>query len=267
MGEERLREIGEELRRLRTAAGLSGVGLASRAGVPQPSVSRVEMGRRVSDPGVVVRLFSALELGPAETERLAGLVREAYAETAARRADAGVSFRPGSGVQLAREARTVRAFEAIVVPRLLWTAEYAAAAGSSSVDHGFEWTAALDDEERRFVFVVAEGVLRTWPGSGDCMAGQLAHLAQVSVRRNVRLGVVPHEIAPQVPLHGFTLYDDAAVTVQTFTRELTLTDSREVRAYVEIFDSFEQAALFGPRARDLVEKAARDVRETLDSIH
>jgi transcriptional regulator with XRE-family HTH domain len=42
---ERLREIGQELRRLRLAAGLSGVGLASRAGVPQSTVSRVETGR------------------------------------------------------------------------------------------------------------------------------------------------------------------------------------------------------------------------------
>ncbi|TMR25542.1 helix-turn-helix domain-containing protein, partial [Actinomadura geliboluensis] len=88
MGAERLQEIGRELRRLRTAAGLSGVGLAARAGVPQPTVSRVETGRRVADPEVVARLVGALDVGPAEAERLLGLVREAYAETS-RRVDAG----------------------------------------------------------------------------------------------------------------------------------------------------------------------------------
>jgi transcriptional regulator with XRE-family HTH domain len=262
MGEQRLREIGQELRRLRLAAGLSGVGLASRAGVPQPTVSRVETGRRVSDPDVAVRLFLALELEPAEAERLADLVREAYAETAARRVDAGVSYRPGTSIELAREAQTVRAFEAMVVPRLLWTPEYAAELGDESGR-----TAALDDEGRRLVFVVAEAALRTWPGSGDSMLGQLAYLAETSGRHDVRLGVVPGGIVPRAPLHGFTLYDDVAVTVATFTREMTLTDPDEVRAYAEIFDSFDRAAVFGSRARGLVEKAAQDLRDILNPIH
>ncbi|WP_433466727.1 Scr1 family TA system antitoxin-like transcriptional regulator [Spirillospora sp. CA-128828] len=262
MGEERLREIGRELRRLRTAAGLSGVGLASRAGVPQPTVSRVETGRRVSDPDVVARLFRALELGPGEVERLAGLVRDAYAETAPRRSDAGVSFRTAASVELARGARSVRAFEAMVVPRLLWTAEYAAAAGA-----GDSAGPSLEGDGRRFSFVVSEAALRTWPGSGECMAGQFAHLLAVSGLEGVRLGVVPREIAPRVPLHGFTVYDDAAVTVETFTREMTLTDADEVRAYVEIFEGFERAAVFGDSARALVEDAARDLRETLGFIH
>lgn len=262
MGEERLREIGEELRRLRVAAGLSGVRLASRAGVPQPTVSRVETGRRVSDPEVVARLFRALELDGAEVERLVGLVREAYALTAPRRSDAGVSFRAGAGVELARGARWVRAFEAVVVPRLLWTAEYAAAAGAG------DWAGpSLEGEGRRFCFVVAEAGLRTWPGSGECMPGQLAHLLEVSRLEGVRLGVVPAHVTPRVPLHGFTVFDEAAVTVETFTREITLTGVDEVRAYGEIFEGFERAAVFGDAARALVEDAAREVRETLGFIH
>jgi hypothetical protein len=59
MGDDRLPEIGGELRRLRLGAGLSGVELARRAGVAQATVSRVETGRRVSDAGVVSRLAPA----------------------------------------------------------------------------------------------------------------------------------------------------------------------------------------------------------------
>ncbi|WP_182708604.1 helix-turn-helix domain-containing protein [Thermomonospora cellulosilytica] len=76
MGDERLAEVGRQLRRLRVAAGLSGAGLARRAGVPQPTVSRVETGWRVADAEVVVRLLRALGLEAGEFERLAGLVRE-----------------------------------------------------------------------------------------------------------------------------------------------------------------------------------------------
>ncbi|WP_339155520.1 Scr1 family TA system antitoxin-like transcriptional regulator [Actinomadura luteofluorescens] len=261
MGAERLQEIGRELRRLRTSAGLSGVGLAARAGVPQPTVSRVETGRRVSDPEVVARLVGALEVGPAEAERLLGLVREAYAETS-RRVDAGVSFRSGVGAELLAGARVVRAFEPVVMPRLLWTAEYAAAIGAAVAS-----VSVLDDEGGRFVVLMAEAVLRTWPGSGECMAGQLAHLVEVSGRANVRLGIVPGAGLSRVPLHGFSVYDDAAVSVETFTRELTLTDEDEVRAYVEIFEGFERAAVFGDEARALVDRAADDLRQVLRSIH
>lgn len=156
----------------------------------------------------------------------------------------------------------MRAFEAVVVPRLLWTADYAAEVGA--VVGG---SAVLEDEGRRFVVVVAEAALRTWPGAGECMAGQLARLVEVSGLANVRFGVVPGAGVPRVPLHGFSVYDDAAVSVETFTRELTLTDADEVRAYVEIFEGFERAAVFGDEARRLVERAGRDLQKVLSSIH
>ncbi|GAA4078905.1 Scr1 family TA system antitoxin-like transcriptional regulator [Actinomadura miaoliensis] len=268
MGEERLREIGRELRRLRTAAGLSGVGLASRAGVPQPTVSRVETGRRVSDPEVVLRLFAALELEGAEAERLAALVRDAYAETAARRVDAGVSFRPGAAVELARDVTAVRAFGALVMPGPLRTAEYVAECELPAGGAVTDWAAVLGDEGRRFTFVLGEAVLRTWPGAGACMAGQFAHVLAVAGWPNVRLGVVPGSAGgwPRMPLHGFTVFGEAAVTVETFTRELTLTDAAEVRRYSEIFERYERVAVFGDEARGLVERAAREVAEIIESI-
>jgi transcriptional regulator with XRE-family HTH domain len=102
MVEGGLDEIGQELRRLRLTAGLSGVEFATRAGVPQPTVSRVETGRRVSDAEVIVRLFGALGLEPADADRLASRVREAYAASVPRRADAGVSFRLVRGGRLRR---------------------------------------------------------------------------------------------------------------------------------------------------------------------
>ncbi|GLW63712.1 transcriptional regulator [Actinomadura rubrobrunea] len=268
MGEERLREIGRELRRLRTAAGLSGVRLAARAGVPQPTVSRVETGQRVSDPEVVLRLFAAFGLEGAEAERLAALVRDAYAETAARRVDAGASFRPGAAVELARSVAAVRVFGALVMPAPLRTAEYVAEAEVAAGGGAADWAALLGDEGRRFTFVVAEAVLRTWPGSGACMAGQFAHVLSVAERPNVRFGVVPGSAGawPLVPLHGFTVLGDAAVAVETFTRELTLTDTAEVHRYAEIFERYERLAVFGDEARGLVERAAREVEEITRSI-
>ncbi|MEU6036954.1 helix-turn-helix transcriptional regulator [Actinomadura sp. NPDC047616] len=260
MGEERLREIGRELRWRRAAAGLTDAEIASQAGVPEPTVSRVETGRRVSDPEAVLRLFAVLDMEAAEAGRLAALVQDAYAETAPRRMEAGVSFRPGAAVDLGERATAVWGFGAFVVPGPLRTAEYVAQSALPIGGGGVDWAVVLADEGRRFTFVLAEAALRTRPGSGASFAGQLAHLLAVAERPNVRLGVVPGSADgwPRLPLHGFTVFGTLAVTVETFTRELTLTDAAEVRRYAEIFREYERAALFGDEARRMLGRAARD---------
>jgi hypothetical protein len=70
-----------------------------------------------------------------------------------------------------------------------------------------------------------------------------------------------------VPLHGFTLYDQAAVTLETFAHELTLTNEDDVRIYVRVFEGFQRAAVFGGGARALVERVMRDYEKVAHSIH
>ncbi|HCU92269.1 MAG TPA: XRE family transcriptional regulator [Actinobacteria bacterium] len=272
MGTDRLTELGGELRRLRTAAGLSGVRLAALAGVPQATVSRVETGNRVAGADVVIGLFAALGLEAGERDRLANLARAAYAGTAPRRVDAGVSFQPGARVRLEREARVVRSFESVIVPALLRTAEYRDAAGFPVDADGVGLAAPPDDSGRSFTFVLSESVLRTWPGSGECMPGQFAHLLAAAGRQGARLGVLPAALTgvpgrAVLPVHGFTLYDDSAVSVETFTRELTLTAEHDVRVYREVFGALERSAVFGREAREMVEHALLEYQKAPTSIH
>ncbi|GAA2729839.1 hypothetical protein GCM10010439_41450 [Actinocorallia aurantiaca] len=233
--------------------------------MPQPTVSRVEMGHRVTNAGVVVRLVEALGLAETESRRLVELVRQAYEEAAPRlrRADAGVSFRAGAAVELGAAAREVRGFGALTVPAELRTAEYAEAAR-------LEVRAlrpAAGGEGRRVEFVLSEAALRTWPGSGGCMVGQLEHLLRLGVGAEVSLGVLPLNAGRGVgPSHGFTVFDEAAVSVETFTRELTLSAADEVRAYLDVYEGIRGVAVFGEEARELMERARRDVEGTLRSI-
>jgi len=273
VGTDRLAEVGDELRRLRTAAGLSGVRLASLAGVPQATVSRVETGNRVAGPEVVIRLFAAMGLERIERDRLAALARAAYAEASPRRADAGVSFRPSARAKLERAAQVVRSFESVIVPALLRTAEYREAAGFSPTGAEAAGLAApLDDGGQSFTFVLSESVLWTWPGSGECMPGQFAYLLAVADRPDVRLGLLPSALATTaprsvLPVHGFTLYDESAVSVETFTRELTLTAEHDVRVYLEVFAGLERSAVFGADARAMVQRALREHWKLSNSIH
>lgn len=250
-----LRELGVLVRRHRADAGLSGAELARRAGVSQPSVWRVESGRRLSDVTTVERLASALMLDAGAERHLVELALAAYGTSARPRVDSGVSMIAGQLGRYLQGARMVRSLSSAAIPELLRTPEYAAAA-SADVLGGLDADGLLADAGRSFVFVVTEAALRTWPGTAD-MGIQLGRVLTVAGRPNVRLGVIPSDVAvPRVPLHGFMVLDERAVWVETLTCELTLTHVGDVAAYAACFAAFGDAAVFGQAARAVVERVA-----------
>ncbi len=257
---EVLRELGELVRRFRVEAGWSGAELARRAGVPQPSVSRAEAGRRLGDVAVVERMVAALGLDVTTAGQLVDLAHRAYAVPVRRRVDVGVSLVAAQVRRYSAGASRVRSFSSAVIPAQLRTPDYAEAMGNrGSASDGLVPAELLDDEGRSFVFVVTEGALRTWPGSVS-MGDQLARVAALSRRPNVQLGVIPWRVVmPGVPLHGFTIFDDEAVWVETFTAELTLTHAADIAAYADVFAAYEGVASYGERARVAVAGAAADI--------
>lgn len=247
--------LGQELGRLRKSVGQSGRTLAFLASVPQPTVSRVENGQRVRSVEVVERIISALPLGEDEAARLCSDARAAYAEEARPRIDSGFSLKPDSVRRLERTATVVRGFQSAVMPRLLRTVEYGQAGGMPRLNGSI----LLDDEGRSFRFVVTEGALRTWPGSAEVMPAQLDHLVRESERANVWLGVIPWSTPMHtMPPHGFTVYDETAVSVETFTAELTITDPNDVAAYRDAFTSLERIAVSGDEALAVLDTIRED---------
>lgn len=253
-----LGELGALVRRRRFDAELSGAELARRAGVSQPSVWRVESGRRLSDVAVVERIASALALDSAMERELVELARAAYGASARPRVDSGVSMITGQFGRYLAAARLVRSFSSAAIPELLRTASYSAAAGLRDVPSGSVADGLLTDESRSLVLVLTDAALRTWPGDAD-MGEQLSRVAALAERSNAGIGVIrPGTRLPRVPLHGFTIADDDAVHVETFTAELTLTNRDDVAAYAGCFAVFEQAAVFGEAAVDAITRAAAD---------
>jgi Domain of unknown function (DUF5753) len=234
--------------------------------VPQPSVSRAEAGRRLEDVAVVERLVSALALDVETASRLLELARKAYAAPVRSRVDAGVSVVAGHVRRYALAAHRVRSFSAATIPAFLRTPEYARAA-AENCGWGADWlslTDLVDDTARSFAFVVTEGALRTGPGSVS-MGDQLARVGALMTRANVRLGVIPWAAAvPRVPPHDFTIFDDDAVWVETFTAELTLTHAADLRRYAEAFTAFQRAAVYGHDARAVISRAAADIARVAD---
>jgi transcriptional regulator with XRE-family HTH domain len=263
-----LRELGVLVRRFRLEAGLSGAELARRAGVPQPSVSRAESGRRLADVAVVERLIFALGLDSEAASSLVAMAQQAYVEPATPRVDSGVSMVPGHYRRLAAGARQVRSFASAMIPIQLRTLEYmrAAAENRGQADDWHELARLLDDPDRSFTFVVTEGALRTWPGSVQ-VGDQLDRVLVVSERANVRLGVLPwRAVIPRLPLHDFTVFDAEAAWAETFTAELTVVRAGDVASCVAAFGAFERAAVYGDAARAVVELARADFTRIRQSL-
>ncbi|MEE2041737.1 helix-turn-helix transcriptional regulator [Nocardiopsis sp. CT-R113] len=264
MADRVLKDLGDVLRIARKNDRCSGAVLASRAGVTQPTVSRVENGQRVSGVEAVERLIAALPFSQEEAGRLTLMARGAYALAAEdKRVDAGVSLVPGAGRKLLTSASVVCGFQDAMVPALLRIPEYVSVdAGDlgSSADLG----KALADEGKTFRLVVTESSLRTWPGSGEFMPAQLEHLLAVAQLPNVSLGVIPWGVGlPVMPPHGFTVCDEAGVLVETFTAEMTLTGLKHVTAYREAFDALEAVAVTGEDFRRVVERVASDIQQII----
>ncbi|NRQ36298.1 helix-turn-helix transcriptional regulator [Nonomuraea sp. NN258] len=268
---DRLRALGELLRRLRREAGLTGKDLALRAQVAQPTISRIETGQLLPTPETVERLVEALALdaaGRAELEALLARLRDEVS-----RLRGGLAGREAADAARVRAARRVVSFQSAMIPALLQTGEYARLAlgigrdvdeddAAKAAAVRVEAQAVLFDSGREFSFVLTEGAVRTWPGSPALMMAQLDRLAQVSTLPHVGLGVVPWAVeAPGFPLHGFTIYDGAVSVVESLTGDLTMTRSEEIGAHGETFEAFAAAAVYGDALRDLLGQIGRDMQE------
>src|SRR6266702_5551120 len=119
-----LRELGVLVKRHRSDAGLSGAELARRAGVSQPSVWRVESGRRLSVVAAVERLASALMLDASAERRLVELAHADYGASARPRVDSGVSMIAGQVGRYHQAARLVRSFSPAAVPERVGAEPY-----------------------------------------------------------------------------------------------------------------------------------------------
>lgn len=274
---DRLRELGELLRRLRKDAGLTGKELAQRAGVAQPTISRMETGQLLPSPETVDRVAAALRLDDDARAELDALLVRLRDEVS--RLKGGLAGREAANAARVRSSKWMAVFSSAMIPALLQTAEYArlAVVLGRDVDEDdaakaaavrVDAQAVLFEEGRRFAFVLTEGAVRTWPGSPSLMPAQLDRLAQVSTLPHVRLGVVPWKVeAPVFPLHGFTIYDGTVSVVESLTGDLTLTETAEIEAHEEAFEAFAGAAVYGEELRALLGEIASDFRELAKQPH
>jgi transcriptional regulator with XRE-family HTH domain len=271
--EQGRQHLAATLRALRKAAGLSGQRLAVRAAMSQSKVSRIESGRVLPTVIDVERIIKALDVPPEVAGDLLSLARTASVGYTSLRSSArlGIWRKQAEIKALAESSSTVRQFLPAIPSGLLQTPEYAratlapAVAGRPARDVDRAIRARLDrqevlnDESKRFHFLLTEQAVRLKRAADSVMVDQLQHMINLSRRPNVMLSVLP--FSAQIgtsPLNVFVVYDDRLVIVELFSGEIVLRDYRDVKYHLNLFEHFSDRALEGDNARTFLESAVRD---------
>jgi hypothetical protein len=126
---------------------------------------------------------------------------------------------------------------------------------------GLERQRVLRRGDHRFAVVLEEWALRSRIGSTEMMAGQLTHLGQESVLPSVTLGIISVSAARTVwSSLGFRIYDESRVLIETPAAELAITQPWEIGVYLRTFAESAAMAVYGSRARELINGAITDFR-------
>ena len=273
--------LGRELRRTRILAGMSGREVASRIGIGQASVSRIENAQTVPSLPEVRDWAEATGVPKDVRASLEVLAEAALNEVETWRARQGVGL---ASMQddvraLAATARTVRNFQPTIVPGLLQTAEYARRVFSlvdvvgeddytAAVAARVERQQALYDETKTFEFIITEAALRWRPGPPTVLLAQLDRLRSIATLNNVSIGVLPvNTDVGAIAWCGFNIYEDndedhdPFVRIETPHAGMTISDPADVSIYRELLSAIRQAAIFHREMNAFLVQIADDIQK------
>jgi len=266
--------LGKRLRELRQAAGYSGRQLAGSLSWPPSKISKLENGRQTPTDDDI-RSWTEATNSEGETEALLASLHTLEVQHAEwqRILRTGLKPRQQELIEWDQRTRLFRAFEATVIPGLLQTSEYARyrfAEGirrlnlpndiNEAVAARMRRQEILYRPDKRFHFVLTEAALRFRLCPPDVMLGQLDRLISFSSLPNVRLGIIGFETQYATsPWHGFWLYDQERVLVETFSAALDLRQPQEIELYGNAFDQLAAVASYARSARAIITRVIDDL--------
>jgi len=255
--------FGAELRRLRTAAGISQEDLAQRISYSASLVGMIETARRAPARDFALRCDGVLDTG-GTLARLWPLVsQEALPRW----------FRPFAEIE--REATSIRTWEPLIVPGLLQTEDYARALitgwqpGDAAETVEQQVAARMErqrfvyDSSKSFEFLLWEPVLRASLVEPATMRAQLDRFQTVIGLPNVRFGIIPLgpvlQWTPQASVQVYTS-DDTVAVAEDLAGEHWHREAETVAAYLRGIGLLWDEAVEGDEARALISAAASMLR-------
>jgi transcriptional regulator with XRE-family HTH domain len=273
----RRRQLGMELRRLREASGVTIDQVAERLECSGSKISRIETGQTGVTPRDVRDMLSIYGVDVEYAETLLRIAREArqkgwwqlYGDVLT-----------SAYVGLEAAADQVHSYEALVVPGLLQTEDYASTMirtarpdiSLAEVDKRVRvrmsrQSLLTQDDPLDLWVVLDEAVLHRPVGGAEVMRRQLLHLAETAELANVTLQILPFAAGAHAGMDGtFTilLYDESAdqnfVFASNAAGGLFLEKDEELQRYGFIFDYLRAHALRPDDSMSLIVKLAKEQR-------
>jgi transcriptional regulator with XRE-family HTH domain len=264
--------FGAELRRRRTAAGMSQDQLGQAITYSAALVGRIEVGERMPSPDLAQCCDDALATGGLFAHLRQSMDSDMHAYP--------LWFR--EFVEREREATGIKEFSALAIPGLLQTGDYARAlfraCKPADTDEEIEQHVAARLERQRILdrakppmmwVVVDEGVLRRSVGGTRVFCDQLTHLTNVARHPGVVLQVMPFAAGGHAGLLGeFTLLSltdghDLAYTESVESARL-IEHSDEIAAFNLAFDLIRAVALSPEASLDFVVRLEGEINHGPD---
>ncbi|MGW0711914.1 helix-turn-helix domain-containing protein [Streptomyces sp. NPDC002643] len=267
--------LGVRLRELRLSAPegrLTGPRLAQRLGWPHSKIYKLENGRQTATTEDLRAWAAGVDQPDAFDEldaRLKGF--ESHIRSWRRQLAAG--HRPVQdswNVEVTRST-VIHAWEEAVVPGMLQTADYArhiflryAELHHSAPDTEAAVRARMRRQEwlyragRKFHALVWEAALHALVCPPPVLAGQLDRLAGTIGLDTVELGIIPLGVPLKIPAaNGFWVLDDRLVITEDWHAELWLDDADSVAAYMRVWKTLRESAVYGADAHHVISSARR----------
>jgi transcriptional regulator with XRE-family HTH domain len=251
----RQRELAERLRELRALRELTVESVAASLLVSASKVSRLETAARRASPRDVRDLCLLYAVSNDERDRLMSLAAQALETTWYQDADVRAEYRTFIGLEEA--ATDIATYQALVVPGLLQTPDYARALLDGLRPPGTLTAERIDDvvaarlrrqkllrgpNPPRVHAIFDEAVLQRPIGSPEVMAPQVARLIECADLPNITVQVIPITAGSHPGLDGrFTVlrFGNQAVSdtvyIEGLLGELFLDKDIDVARYMEIF--------------------------------
>jgi transcriptional regulator with XRE-family HTH domain len=224
--------LGAQMRRLRDERGVTAREAARAIGGSESKISRIELGRtsvREVDIADLLSLYGITNV--AEREELLTLASQANQPGWWHRYQGVLPGWFQAYIGLEEAAESIRSYDALFIPGLLRTADYAAAVigfDDFSLEESERLVLLLKERQRKLAsgrlwMIVDEAALRRQVGSAEIMRAQLEHLEGICDLPGVRLQVVPQSAGAFVTPGSFSILSFAAPDLPdvVYTEQLT----------------------------------------------
>jgi len=269
--------LAEELRRLRTEAGLTHEQLAKRIGQSRAQISRLENGH-VADQDDVMRILDALEVEGEHWTKIMTFAREA-GERGWWESNKAMGERQALYANLEAGATTIREFAMTFIPGLLQSSNFTRYRVDADRNAGvvFDVAKIIEAREGRqrmlrrpqgpdYRVILDEVAIRRFAAPEEVVRQQLYHVAKlVNQNDKYHLRVLPIDVEVpgyNVPRGSFSVYtfsekdDPTIVLVDTVTSDLEISEAGESQRYVDLFDGLWAAAYDEDRSLDVLSGTA-----------